>query len=212
MIKRLSIFIFLISFISGSVQAQNVQQGKAILSKVSKKYRGFKSMKADFKYTIEVPKEKFKEDQKGTLYVKGGKFKLDLGQQVVICDGQTLWTYLKDDNSVTVSKYEPKSMGVNPTEIFTMYDKGYNSAYMGDEGSQELVELTPTNKNQEIFKVKLYIDKAKGTISKSRVFQKNGNILTYDITSFTPNDKLADNFFTFDKSKYPKVMVTDLRN
>jgi outer membrane lipoprotein carrier protein len=193
-----------------SANAQNAAKGKEILNGMSKKYKSYSSVKADFKYILEVQSEKFKEDQKGTFFLKGQKFKLDMGDQTVICDGKLIWTYLKDANEVQINRYDPKSMNISPTEIFTMYEKGFMYGYTGDEGTNQVVELSPTDKKVNYFKVKIYVDKAKSQISKSKIYEKNGNIFTYEILNQTPNFPMADNFFSFDKTKYPKVTVTDL--
>lgn len=208
--KRLLYILPLISLLFISAQAQNTEKGKEILSGMSKKYKSYGTIKADFKYILEVQSEKFKEEQKGTFFLKGQKFKLEMGDQIVICDGKTIWTYLKEANEVQMNRYDPKSMNISPTEIFTMYEKGFLYGYTGDEGNLQVVELTPNDKKVNYFKVKIFVDKTKSSINKSKIYEKNGNIFTYEITNQTPNFPMADNFFIFDKAKYPKVTVTDL--
>ena len=209
--KLLVLLLGVLLSVNYSANAQDIKKGKEILGKVSKKYKSFKSIKADFKYVLEMQAAKMKEEQKGTFFMKDKKFSLDLGNQIVTCDGKTVWTYQKEANEVQVSKYDPKSAGFNPAEVFTMYEKGYLYAYTGDEGMYQVVELTPTDKTKKIFKVKLFIDKIKNTIFKSKVFEKSGNIYTWEILTLTPNSDMADNFFVFDKTKYPKVSIIDMQ-
>jgi outer membrane lipoprotein-sorting protein len=216
MIKKILMMVLLMVYgATAGVQAQDVAKAKEILNKVSAKYKGYKTVKADFKYTLEIQAQKFKEEQKGTLYLKGGKFRLDMGNQTVISDGKTMWTYLKESNEVQINNFDSKALGINPAEIFTMYEKGFLYAYMGDQTvngkSCYAIELTPTDKKQTYFKIKMYVDKKTNNIVQSKIMEKNGNIYTYDITTFTPNVELAETFFTFDKTKYPKVSVVDLR-
>jgi len=203
-------FLALFILFGQQVSAQDAVKGKEILAKLSKKYKAMKSIKAGFKYTIEMPRDKFKEETNGIIYLNGSKFRLEMAEQNIICDGSKMWTHLPDDNSVQITKYDPKALGINPAEIFTMYEKGFLSAYMGDEGTNQLIELTPTDKTKPMFKIKLFIDKVKNQITKSKVYEKNGNIYTYDILNFSANPNLASNTFEFDKSKYPKIIVTDL--
>lgn len=56
--------------------------------------------------------------------------------QEIYCDGKTMWTYLKDANEVQISNYNPKSSDINPSEIFTVYEKGFLSKFIG-EGKKE---------------------------------------------------------------------------
>lgn len=173
-------------------------------------------MKADFVYAIESKAEKFQEKQKGTLLVKGNKFKLDIAGQTIICDNTTLWTYTKEVNEVQISNYNPKENAIRIDDIFTMYNKGFISRIVEEkkEGNREIaiVELTPTNKKKNYFKIKITIDKTNQTLIKSIVYDKNGTIHTYTITNQVPNIKLDDKTFTFNASKYPNVEVIDLRN
>ncbi|MGZ5244730.1 MAG: LolA family protein [Bacteroidia bacterium] len=213
--KNFILAALLLVFGGNSLQAQNTAKAKEILNKVSTKYKSYKAVKADFKYILEIQAEKFKEEQKGTIYLKKNKFKLEMDDQTVICDDKTLWTYMKDVNEVQINTYSPQTMDINPAEIFTMYEKGYLYAYMGEETINKkvmhVIELTPTDKKQSFFKVKLFVDKANNSITRSKIFEKNGNIYTFEIQNFTPNPNVDDTFFTFDTSKMPKQNVVDLR-
>ena len=73
------------------------------------------------------------------------------------------------------------------------------------------IELTPTDKSKNFFKVLVDVDKKNQTLARMRVFEKNGNRYTYEITNFKPNGAVTDDLFTFDAKKYPGVEVVDLR-
>lgn len=172
-------------------------------------------MKADFIYAVESKADKLTEKQKGTLLVKGNKFKLDIASQTIICDNATIWTYSQEVNEVQISNYNPKESAIRIDDIFTMYNKGFLSKIVEEkkEGNKEivLIELTPTNKKKNYFKIKLTVDKTNQSILKSVVYEKSGTIHTYTITNQVPNLRLEDKTFTFDKAKYPKVEIIDLR-
>jgi len=195
--------------------AQDVKKAKEILDKLSAKYKTYTSIKADFKYTLEIRSAKETQVQSGTIYIKKEKFQLDMEDQVVITDGKIMWTILKDAKEVNINKYEPKQMDFIPSEMFAMWEKGYLYGYSGDETDKagrtlQVIELTPDDKKQSYFKVKLFVDKAKSTIVKTELYEKNGNIYTYEITNFTPNFAVDDKMFTFEKAKYPDYTVVNL--
>jgi outer membrane lipoprotein carrier protein len=218
--KNVVTFILLLFAAGVSAQQQQKSTGdkeaEKLLNTISKRYKNFKSMKADFVYTIESKADKMQEKQNGTLFVKGNKFKLDIAGQMIICDNQTLWTYSKEVNEVQVTNYNPKENAIRLDDIFTMYGKGflYKITEEKKEGAKEIaiVELTPKDKKKNYFKIKLTIDKTNQAITKSMVYDKNGSIHSYNITNQFPNIKVDDKTFTFDASKYPKVEVIDLRN
>ncbi len=217
-VKNIITFLLILSFTQVLAQDKTNNTDKSaekLLNTVSKRYKAFKSMKADFIYAVESKADKSIEKQKGTLLVKGNKFKLDIAGQVIICDNATLWTYTKEVNEVQVSNYNPKEGAIRIDDIFTMYNKGFLSKIAEEkkEGGKDIVviELAPTNKKKNYFKIKVTIDKTNQTILKSVVYDKSGTIHTYTITNQVPNLKLEDKTFTFDKANYPKVEIIDLR-
>ena len=198
-----------------SVVAQGDKKAKDILNGVSSKYRSYKSMKADFSYTLENPTAKIKETQVGTLLLSGAKYRLGISGQEVISDGKTIWTYMKEAKEVQINEVDPTDDGIKPSEIFTMYEKGFIYKFIDEKSVagkvQQNLELTPTDKTKTFFKIKLTIDKSSKQIVKSVIFEKTGNRYTYAIKSFTPNFAVNASTFTFDAKKYPGVEVVDLR-
>lgn len=186
-----------------------------LLNTVSNRYKNFKTIKADFVSSIESKAENISEKQKGSIYVKGNKFRLDIADQVILCDNKTIWTYSKEINEVQINNYDAKKAPIRLDDLFTMYDKGFLSKTVETkrEGKTEIVviELTPKDKKKNFFKIKLTIDKLNQTIIKSQVFDKSGTIHTYTVTNQFPNIKLDDKFFVFDEKKHPKCEVIDLR-
>lgn len=198
-----------------SVFAQVDKKAKDILSGVSSKYRSYKSMKADFSYTLENPTAKIKETQSGSIILSGVKYRLAIAGQEVICDGKTSWTYMKEAKEVQVNTVDPAEGGIKPNEIFTMYEKGFLYKFVDEKKVggkiQQNIELTPTDKSKNFFKIKLTVDKSSKQIVKSVIFEKTGNRYTYAIKEFTPNFAVNAGTFMFDAKKYPGVEVVDLR-
>src|ERR1039457_1300134 len=71
-------------------------KSKTILDELSAKTKAYTSIKAEF--TVEMQskdKTKKPDTQKGTLLLKGNKYKLIIKGQEIISDGKTTWTFLK---------------------------------------------------------------------------------------------------------------------
>jgi outer membrane lipoprotein-sorting protein len=202
-------------FLFQAVYAQGDKKAKEILTGTSAKYKSYKSMRAEFSYTLENPQAKIKETQVGNIILSGAKYRLNIAGQEIISDAKTIWTYMKEAKEVQVNDVDPSAEGIKPSEIFTMYEKGFLYKFIDEKNvGGKLVqnlELTPTDKTKEFFKIKLTIDKATKQIVKSIIFDKNGNRYTYAIKTFTPNFAVNANTFMFDIKKYPGVEVVDLR-
>lgn len=214
--KKFFVFIIFSLSIASSVKAQQKdQKAEQILNGVSSKYKGYKSVQADFIIKVEGGNSKTTDQQTGTLYLKGNKYKLKINNQEIISDSKTVWTYLKDANEVQINSFETDDNTISPTDIFTIYEKDFLYAFTEEQliGGKtiQIIDLTPNDKNKSYFKVRLEIDKVEKAIQSAVVFDKNGNRYTYEIRKFIPNPEIADTFFSFDTNKYPGIEVVDLR-
>ena len=215
--RRVIICVLMIVGSITTLLAQNDTKAKAILSDVSKKYKSFDIIKADFTALINNPEANIKETQSGTLYVKSkaNKYKVVMNEQELFSDGKNQWTYLKEDKEVQLSEVDNNSNSINPAKIFTIYEKGFKYLFTGDTKSNgrtyHNIDLTPVDGKSSFFKVRLKIDKLTKLIDSATIFDKNGSRFTYTIKNFTPNIKVLDTFFAFDAKKYPGVEVVDLR-
>ena len=195
--------------------SQTDPKAQEILKGVSAKYKSYKSLSATFKLNLLDKKTNKSSNQNGSVTLKGTMYNLTMADQQVMSDSKLVWTYLKESNEVQISESDGKSDALSPTNIFTLYEKGFKSKYIGEKkvGSTDIqqIELAPEDNKKNYFKILINIAKADKYVNSAKVFDKNGNIYTYSITRFTPNVVVSDGLFTFEKKKYPGVEVVDLR-
>ena len=211
-IKTQALVAFMAIGIMGAT-AQNDPKAKTILDDLSAKTKAYTTIKAEFSFTTES-KDKKKTTQNGKLQTKGTKYKLEIPGHEIYCDGKTVWDYIKDADEVQVKDMETGGDdAVNPSNIFTLYEKGYKYKFDGEDAVYETVSLFPLNPDKKKFHtVKLVIDKTKKQISSVKMMMKDGSTNTYEIKSFTGNAAIPDTDFTFDKKAHPGVEVEDLRD
>ncbi|HQE11402.1 MAG TPA: outer membrane lipoprotein carrier protein LolA [Flavipsychrobacter sp.] len=203
-----------ISMVADTAMAQDAK-AKAILDAASKKMNGLKSLKANFSLSVKGANAKTAQSKKGSFMMKGVKYRVTMGDQEIICDGKTQWTFVKQSNEVQVSNYNPSEATVSPTKLFTnFYDKEYTYTYGGSKTfagkSVNIIEMVPKSSAKQFKKVLLAFDKS-NTITGGEVFEKNGNQYHYEVSGFTPNAAVTDASFIFDTKKHPGVEVVDLR-
>ncbi|MBC7390674.1 MAG: outer membrane lipoprotein carrier protein LolA [Opitutaceae bacterium] len=205
----LSVLFIIISFQGFSQRDPKAEQ---ILNDMSKKYKSYKSFKADFSYIMESPMAGKNETITGEIFVKADKFKLKLGNQEVINNGTTIWTFLKDENEVNISNYEPDPEEITPNNIYNVYQKGYKYLLLEETPTTQVVDLIPDDKSKKIFKIRITVNKKDNTIKSWKMFEKSGNRYVYNIIKFLPNPAgVDDKFFVFDKNLHKGVEVVDLR-
>ncbi|HKR07003.1 MAG TPA: outer membrane lipoprotein carrier protein LolA [Bacteroidia bacterium] len=214
--KKIS-FILIALFISNfySVNAQTDPNADVILKAVSAKYKSYKTLSASFKLVIDNEKEKTKENQTGNITIKENKYKLEMDGQEVISDGKTIWTFLKEENEVQINDATTKKDAITPSSIFTIYEKGFKSKYIGEKTEAgktiQQIELVPEDAKKPYFKIQLYINKEDKYVASAKVLNRNAIHLSYAVDKFSPDAPADDALFTFDKAKHPGVEVVDLR-
>jgi outer membrane lipoprotein carrier protein len=205
----------LVMLVSQSAWAQYDSKAKEILDAMSKKYQAIGAFESDFSYSMENTTQSISEDFEGKIIVNGDKYRLKMGGQEIINDGNTVWTYLEEVNEVNIDNYDPSEGDISPTQIYNAYQRGFKYVYLEDESMNgetfQVVDLLPENANNQFFKIRLHINKANKTLKKWQIFDKNGTIYTYEISNFNPDAEISDAVFSFDTSQYQGVEVVDLR-
>ncbi len=206
-----SFLVFAAIIVNGQVKDT---KAIALLDEVSAKTKAYKTIKADFTYTMENKQARINESKSGVLLVSGDKYKLTAAGQTVICDGKTVWTVLKESNEVQVNNLDNKDDAMTPSKLLTSYNQNYKATIIRDKGNTdpnaESIELIP-NVQKNFIKAILTVDKVKKQVKGFKLFDKSGNIFTYKVTKFQTDVPSVPSDFTFDAAKYPGVEVIDMR-
>ena len=214
-----SIFLTItIILIACFTYAQQDQKAKGILDEVSGKTKTFKSISADFSFSMENKEMEINEKNDGSIKLKGQKYFVDLpGAGVkVYSDGKTNWNYMKQGNQVTVSLIEDAgSELMDPSSLFSIYEKGFSSKFIAEKnvGGQILyqIDLFPDKKEYDVTKITIEINKSTMMIQSAMLFGTDGNLYGIVVKKMETNKEFSDNEFVFDASKFPDVEIIDLR-
>lgn len=216
------VFLSVLSFAQMPKEVVDAK-AKAILDEVAKQTKTYTTIKAEFSTVTEkqtTNKEtKATDTQTGTLEIKGTKFRLSFKGQTIFCDGKTQWTYIKESNEVQINNApDPNATdGINPINIFTIYEKGYKYKYEKEETvngvKADVINLYPLDPDKKPFHtIRLSIDKVKKQIVAVKIFNKNGTTNTITVKNFLANTEMEDAAFTFNKASYKGVEEVDLRD
>ncbi len=191
-------------------------EAKKILDQTAKVYKSYADFKADFSLKVNNAKSKTINTQKGTIWLKKDQFKFKTNTLTVFSDGESLWTYNKENNEVQITDYDPENGEITPSSIFNdFYDK--NLLYRLDKSmtlngvKTKVIEMTPLDKSKSYFKILTWINLDNHHIVQMKVFDKSGYRYIYTIHSFQPNVHLTASDFTFSKKDFPGASVQDLR-
>jgi len=202
----------------GSLYSQQDTKAKEILDKLSQTSKGYKTVQIDFSFTLENKTGSVTETNEGSVALKGKSYRLHMpamGMEV-FSNGVATWSYLTESNEVNISEIEANSdASLNPANLFTIYEKGFNYTYIGEENlggkTAQVIDLLPVDKAKEFTKVRLFVDKAKYQILRAKTFNKDGNVYTLSLKTMKTDQELNDDYFLFNAAKYPKVEINDMR-
>ena len=214
--NKISLLLGLVLTVLTGFSQSNDPAAKKVLDAVSKKFKSYKAVQSNFTLQIEDGNGKVQGSKKGTVFMKGQKYRVNITGQEIYCDGKDVWTYDKGANEVTITQLDVSGSGITPQKLFTsFYDKDFlyklnGEKKVGGKVMQE-IEMTPVDKTKAFHKVYLLVDKKSQAIYQTKVLEKNGNKYSYTVNSLNGKAAISDDVFTFNKAKYPGVEEVDLR-
>ena len=159
-------------------------------------------------------KSNIDESKDGILYLSKEKYRLLIANQMVVSDGETIWTYLKSDEEVMINSAGEDQETITPTNLLTSYQKDYKSKLDKittiDGRKVAIIELKPL-KGKTYSLIKVTIDNEKYQIIDFTIYDKNGSEYSYLVNKYIPNIPINDTTFTFLKEDYPDVDFIDMR-
>lgn len=183
------------------------QSPEAIARQLQQRYGALESLQASFVQTAGGQR------LEGTLSVRGDAFRLDLGEQVLVTDGGTLWSYSRADEQVVVQPYDPSRVGFSVGQLFTDYlavfrVTGATKATIGGV-AHDVLTLRPRQSGASVRDATLYVRSSDAVPTRIRVHDTNGGTLAFDLRNVRRNVSLSASTFRFEAPRGTEVV--DLR-
>lgn len=149
---------------------------------------------------------------KGILKMAGRKFHSQMGDLITWFDGKNLWSYVKTNDEVNLTVPTRSELAkINPYYFLDFYKKGYKvSAGKSTERYHEVI-LTADNAKASLAKIVVRVGKLDYRPQYLKVTTNRNQVLEVTVTSYDKGQKFPDSTFRFDKTKYPKAEIIDLR-
>ncbi|MGF1532470.1 MAG: outer membrane lipoprotein carrier protein LolA [Bernardetiaceae bacterium] len=191
-------------------QAQYDTGAKKILDTARKKYEAMKGFETDFTYVMRNAAAGVEETLKGHIQVMGDLFVLQTNNQIIYNNREKIWTYLSDVHEVTITDFAEDNTEVSPSSLLRKYEKGFKYLLSDPINGAQVVDLTPEDKNETYFRIRIFFDPQTHLIQKWIMSEKDGTQHTYELQQFAERKDFQKKMFIFPMEKYPKVEVIDL--
>lgn len=209
----LTAVLLVATFVPSVAQNQDAK-AKTAIAQLASNIRGYKNMRIEFVYKMDNDESKIHESKQGTLLVQGEKYRLNIAGQMVINDGKALFAYLPEAKEVQINPLDEESQSLTPTGILADYEKKYRVKYIREEkmGIRPVLvaDLIP-NEGKKFFKVRIKLDSRNYQPISFAMFEKGGNVFTYDLNRLDTDVQMKPGMFEFKTSDYPGVEVVDMR-
>ncbi len=219
-------------FMMGSLVAQEESKGqfttkgeydpaaRKVLDQLKAKYDTFKALEVDVTLKIEIP-ESDVQIQKGKMVQTGDKYRIEMGDNIILSDGETVWTIMKDAEEVQITDAEPledeeESIMMSPKDLMGIYENGEYVYALTNEVRREgkllqQIEFKPIDPDSEYFKIRINVDKKNQIIDSIKIFSKDGSRYTLTIDDFSPNKIYETKYFKFSDELCEGCSLEDLR-
>ncbi len=200
-----------------TAQEEDPVAGK-ILDDFKAKIQSYPAIQSEFRFTIIDMKENSESSLEGKLSMKGEKYVLKMGNMEIYYDGQTIWSYLPEEQEVNINESSEITEGEgyfdNPMRFFTLYKKDFFYKFI-DERTTEgktmyIIDLYPKDLEKGVSRIRILIVKQDLSLYSARCFGKDGMHYLLYMTNMT-SKPLPDSWFRFDPLKHPGIEVIDLR-
>ncbi|TVR82394.1 MAG: outer membrane lipoprotein carrier protein LolA [Saprospirales bacterium] len=208
---------FLSTFWACNLHAQD-PVAKQILDQIKDNVLSESRWKFEFDLEIRFP-EMEPEQVKGSLYQDENKFRADIGDQIIISDGTSVWTWLKEFNEVQITDAEAgiEEIFLSPAQIVKIYESGeYDYQHSGTHAFRgqphEFIEFKPASPSgSEYVKINMFVNMSDKLPVAVSVISRNGVVYNLSIENHQKGIRFPDSIFKFAPSEFPGAEIEDLR-
>jgi len=211
--RSISAILLLFLLFSLSSAGQNNPEVIKILDKFADNALKAPSVSIKFKLITTNQADNTVDTLAGSVILSKDKYKLDLPDNMVWFNGETSWSYLPAEKEVTITKADKKdnTFPNRPSQIFSMYKKGYKSRMIEEKSDSYIIDLYPEDIKSELLRVRLSIEKVRLNLISLEYKKKDGVIITMHVTEYDLKAKPQPDTFVFQPDNFKGVEVIDMR-
>jgi len=177
-------------------------EAEQIVSKVGKTIREAKTLEIEFEERFIWKMTDEENVLKGTLMMSGDeKFRIETDDQLLVSDGETLWTYNKLANRVLIDQLANSDEALLPRQLLLQYTDGYLAQKLPSEtvGGKVCDVLSFTDQDGESYYVKWQVWIDPDTYLPKKLMQEdlNGNMNIYILNSIRSGQTMDLDVFKF---------------
>lgn len=147
------------------------------------------------------------ENENGSITLQGEAYKITLPDQTVISDGKSVWTYLPDNEEVTITEDDGT---MSPLKLVETY-KHHKTVFAKSDKGKGLRIIEIINSDNNIEKITVIVDENKNEIQSFTLNDSEGSKHVITLKEYSYDKTLGKSFFKPSEADFPDAEVIDMR-
>ena len=202
---------FLLIIIALMALATKAQNAETMFKSAVDKLKKYDNIEIAFDYNMINTEAGIYETMDGAGFLQGEAYKLFIMGQVIICDGNTTWTYNSDAEEVMITEVDKSDGSGSPIAVIESYYDNISAKFVDENGAVKKIEVKSLMSNDNFKKIIVTLDSNTLDIKDIHLFDNDDTEFVYVIKKFVTNQKLPADFFTFKESDFPDAEIIDMR-
>ncbi|MBQ2187644.1 MAG: outer membrane lipoprotein carrier protein LolA [Bacteroidales bacterium] len=202
---------FLLIIIALMALAAKAQNAETMFKSAVDKLKKYDNIEIAFDYNMINTEAGIYETMDGAGFLQGEAYKLFIMGQVIICDGNTTWTYNSDAEEVMITEVDKSDGSGSPIAVIESYYDNISAKFVDEKGAVKKIEVKSLMSNDNFKKIIVTLDSNTLDIKDIHLFDNDDTEFVYVIKKFVTNQKLPADFFTFKESDFPDAEIIDMR-
>jgi chaperone LolA len=204
-----------LALVAASVVAFAGDSAAEVLARVHKNYEEMEDAEVRFSQKVKFARSKVEQEVTGVLqFKKEHKYRIAFEGQLVVTDGETVWSYSEQNNQVLIDRFHLDERSLSPERILTAAPEDFEAILTNREkeprGDVFVLKLTPRDPSSLMKTMKLWVHASDWLIHRVEILDQHGKETTYLVSSFKMNTGVPDSRFLYQIP--PGVEVVDLRD
>jgi outer membrane lipoprotein-sorting protein len=191
--------------------ATKAQNAETMFKSAVDKLKKYDNIEIAFDYNMINTEAGIFETMDGAGFLQGEAYKLFIMGQVIICDGNTTWTYNSDAEEVMITEVDKSDGSGSPIAVIESYYDNITAKFVDEKGPVKKIEVKSLMSNDNFKKIIVTLDSNTLDIKDIHLFDNDDTEFVYVIKKFVTNQKLPADFFTFKESDFPDAEIIDMR-
>lgn len=210
--KILLLTVFICMPVHGLMSGEDAP---SIIKKVQRKFKSTDNISVKFDYTFKWKLTGKSQSLQGSMFFKKeNNVRYELGQQLNITNGETVWQYSEANNQVIIDKLKPKSKSLFMPKYF-LYD--YLEQFIAEIISREtikgrefyILKMLPKDKDDFVQNMKVWVPSDTWIAERFEYTDLEGNSISYVFTQILVDKAMDVRLFDFKTEQ--GMDVIDLR-